>query len=195
MNVLIIPEDFTNDQHVLKPIVRAMLTACGKPRARIEICLEPRLRSVDQALDWRRIEEILADHQGMVDVFLLCVDRDGEPNRRQALDRIEQEAQRVLSADRRLFGVEAWQEVEVWLLAGLDLPEGWNWNAIRQERDPKEAYYVPLAKQRDLLDDLSQGRKTLALEAARHYDRIRQRCPEDVAALEDRVRKWLEEKQ
>ena len=37
------------------------------------------------------------------------------------------------------------------------------------------------------------GRKMLALEAARRYDRIRQLCPEDVAALEIRIRDWMKE--
>ena len=37
-----------------------------------------------------------------------------------------------------------------------------------------------------------EGRKTLAEEAARRYDRIRQLCPEDIADLEDRVRSFVE---
>jgi len=39
--------------------------------------------------------------------------------------------------------------------------------------------------------ELGAGRKTLAEEAARRYDRICALCPEDVAALEQRVRSWI----
>jgi len=35
------------------------------------------------------------------------------------------------------------------------------------------------------------GRGSLAKEAAAHYPRIRRLCPEDVAALEDRIRTAL----
>ena len=37
MNVLIIPEDFRKDQHVLKPILSKMLAAAGKPKANIDV--------------------------------------------------------------------------------------------------------------------------------------------------------------
>ena len=78
----------------------------------------------------------------------------------------------------------AWQEVEVWVLAGHDLPKDWTWQDIRQEPNPKETYFEPFAKQRSVLDEPGQGRKTLAREAAENYGRIRSLCREDVASLE-----------
>ena len=48
MNVLIIPEDFTYDQHILKPLVQAMFRALGKARARVAVCFEPQLGGVEQ---------------------------------------------------------------------------------------------------------------------------------------------------
>lgn len=77
-------------------------------------------------------------------------------------------------------------EIEVWVLAGHNLPSDWNWQVIRNEVNPKETYFFPFAEQRNLLDAPGEGRKTLAEEAARRYDRIRQLCPEDIAELEDR---------
>jgi hypothetical protein len=44
------------------------------------------------------------------------------------------------------------------------------------------------------LEGPGEGRKTLADEAVRRYSRIRQLCPEDIGALEQRVRKWLAER-
>jgi len=43
MNVLIIPEDFRQDQFVLKPIIKAMLSALGKRRATVKVCRDPLL--------------------------------------------------------------------------------------------------------------------------------------------------------
>jgi len=51
MNVLVIPEDFVKDQCILKPIIVAMLKARGKI-AKVIVCQNPRLRGIDQALNW-----------------------------------------------------------------------------------------------------------------------------------------------
>ena len=95
---------------------------------------------------------------------------------------------------RRLFLAEhAWQEVEVWALAGIDwrLKPKWTWEAIRSERDPKENYFEPIVKDRGLFDLPGQGRKDLGVEAARNYAKIRQNCPE-IRDLEGRIRRWIE---
>ncbi len=187
MNVLVIPEDFRKDQHILKPIVGAMLTAIGKPRANVRVCQDPLLGGVSEALRWERIQEVLNRYRGMVEVFLLIVDRDGLAGRRIALNALEVNAVAALPADRIFFAENAWQEVEVWLLAGLDLPRGWRWQEIRQDPNPKEAYFLPFAEERGVTAQPSQGRKILAREAAGNYARIRNRCAEDVLALEQRL--------
>jgi hypothetical protein len=191
MNVLIIPEDFRKDQYILKPIIAAMLAAIGGPRAVVRVCQDPLLGGINAALKWERIEEILRRYRYQVDLFLLCVDRDGEVGRRSQLERLEGQAAASLGAGRLLLAENAWQELEVWTLAGHDLQTGWRWAAIRAERDPKERYFSRLARQRKLLNEPGGGRKILSEEAARRYDRIRRRCPEDIAALEDRIRAWI----
>lgn len=190
MRVLIIPEDVKKDQYILKPIIAAMFHAVGRPRARITVCQDPRLRGITQATSWDYIGAIVERYQGMYDVLLLCVDRDGEPGRRATLNHIEQQARTVVAEDRLLLAEHAWQEIEVWLLAGHDLPAGWNWQTIRDERDPKERYYRPFAEQHGVWNTLGQGRKTLADDAARRYSRIRQRCPE-IEGLEQRIQHWI----
>ncbi len=192
MRVLVIPEDFRKDQYVLKPIVDAMLAEIGKRSSTVRVCNDPLLGGVSQALRWERIAEILARYP-MVDLFLLCVDRDGDSHRRARLDNLETKAASVLPAGSRLFAENAWQEVEVWVLAGHDLPAEWNWKDIRAHPNPKEVYFQRLARARKLLDAPGDGRRPLALEAARRYGRIRDLCPEDVASLEGRIRAWLSE--
>src|SRR5205085_10740520 len=82
LRVLVIPEDFRKDQYVLKPIIEAMMHAAGRPQAKVRVCRDPLLRGVAQALHWQRIAEIIERYAGMTDLFLLCVDRDGDAGRR-----------------------------------------------------------------------------------------------------------------
>jgi hypothetical protein len=88
MNVMIIPEDFRMDQFILQPIVTAMLAALGKPRAKVEVCLDPLLGGISRAMDAGELAQIVNDRP-MVDLFLLIVDRDGEAGRRLALNHLE----------------------------------------------------------------------------------------------------------
>lgn len=184
-NVLVIPEDFRKDQGILKPLISAMMTAVGKPRAIVRVCQNPRLGGTGQALDKKRIAEVVLKYP-MVDLFLLCVDRDGQSTRRQRLDNIEayiqNDCQRVLLAEN------AWQEVEVWVLAGLSaLPTEWTWSDIRNEVNLKEVYYLPTARKHGLEMEPDQGRSTLMRQAAANYQRIYQLCGEDIQPLQRRI--------
>jgi hypothetical protein len=123
----------------------------------------------------------------------LCVDRDGEVSRQDVLASLEQRAKREVGKDRAFLAENAWQEVEVWLLMGHDLPRKWKVKRIREEVHPKERYYQPFAESRGVLDLPAEGRDRLAREAATRYDRIRSRCIEDVRRLENRIRSWIED--
>ena len=51
MKVMIIPEDFQNDQYILKPLFSRLFRNIGIPSVEVLICHNPRLRGVvDQAL-------------------------------------------------------------------------------------------------------------------------------------------------
>ena len=197
MNVLIILEDFVNDESMVLPIVRAMMVAIGKPKAKVTVCKNPRLRGHAEALRWEKIQEILKIYGGMTDLFLVCVDRDGNEDRRAKLDGLEKKAQEFLSekyqSPKKFLGENAWQELEVWVLAGCeDLPKIWKWSEIRAERKSKTSYFMRFAEQRSLLEARCQGRGILAEEAAKRYDRIRQLCPEDIQELEKNIRQWCD---
>lgn len=190
MNVLVITEDFRKDQYILKPIVEALMAQVGRPNAKVRVCQDPLLGGVGQALKWERVQEILARYSGMVDLFLLIVNRDCEEGRRDALTRLEGLSAAYLGTSAAFLAEQAWQEVEVWVLAAHDAEKAFPWADVRAERDPKERYFAPLAEYRKLLDEPGQGRKTLAKEAAGRFSRIRQLCPE-VADLEQRIRATL----
>ena len=192
MNVLVIPEDFRKDQYILKPVISKMFESIGRKRARIKVCPDPLLGGVTEATKWERIEEILDMYRGMVQVFLLIVDRDGVKGRRKALDRLEKLAGDSLGDTACLYAENAWQEIEVWALAGLNpLPKKWKWADVRAEIHAKETYFDPFAKERRLLNEPGQGRTTLGRLAGQNYKRVRSRCPEDIQALEERLKEWL----
>ena len=178
MNVLIIPEDFRKDQYILKPIFERLFRSIGKRRAHIEVCQDPLLGGIDNALKSDRISEIVGFYP-MTDIFILCVDRDGKEGRRNRLDEIEAE---FVVTDLFL-AANAWEEIETWVLAGVDLPNEWTWTNVRAEIHVKEVYFEPLAAQRGLSDSPGGERKPLAEEAARRIGAIRQKCPKDFSNL------------
>lgn len=117
-NVLLIPEDPVKDGYVLKPIIEAMMRAAGKPQAGVVVCVDPWFHGTSQALRWQFIQEALSRNAGMFHLYLLCVDRDGDANRQAVLDSLEKQAKAAVGRDRAFLAENAWQEIEVWLLAG-----------------------------------------------------------------------------
>ena len=191
LRVLVIPEDFRKDEFMLKPMVKAMFSYIGKHNAKIVICTDPLIGGVSEALKWIRIEEVIEMYP-MVDIFLLCVDRDGLIGRRESLNNLENAAQTKFgTAKRVLFAENAWQEIETWVLGGLDLPSAWSWNDIRSEIQVKEKYFLPFCKLKSLLDSPAEGRGVLAEEASRKYGSVRtQKCIE-LSELDTRVSEWI----
>lgn len=183
MRVLIIPEDFRKDQYILKPIFERLFQSLGKPKARVRVCQNPRLRGIDQALNSDRMLEIVERYRGMTDIFILCVDRDSDTGRCRRLAQLEL----ICGATSEFLAANAWEEIETWVLAGLDLPKEWRWTDVRAQKDVKEMYFEPLAAQRGLSDRPDGGRKALAAEAARRIDAIRKKCPEDFDHLAQRL--------
>lgn len=183
MNVLIIPEDFRNDQYILKPLFSRLFRSFGTRRVHVDVCRDPLLGGVGEALKSGRIEEVVRKHRGMTDIFILCIDRDGDANRRQSLNRLESE----FNNGQTFLAANAWEEIETWVLAGLDLPPGWSWRTVRAEVQVKEQYFEPLVRQLNLSDKPGGGRKPLAEEASRRIDAIRQKCREDFGELAQRL--------
>ena len=180
MKILLIPEDFRNDQHILKPIFEGLFNDLGRPSLRVEVWLDPLLGGIGEALKSERLKDVVQQYP-TIDIFILCIDRDADLGRRQRLDQIEGEF------GDAFFAENAWEEIETWVLAGLNLPTDWSWKDVRAERDVKEVYFEPLAAERGLSDALGGGRKTLGEEAARRIGTIRQKCPDDFDALAQRL--------
>lgn len=180
MKVLVILEDPTHDQYVVKPIVQKLFDDLGL-RARVEVLLDPHLRGIDQALDGDTLQDIVDDHP-MMDRFILVVDRD--------CDRMGN-TERVLARQRdlgdRFLGCLAVEEVEVWMLAlypANELPSPWR--EIRAHCDPKEHYADPFLAAKGWTTEVGRGRKH-AMDALRGgLRRLLSRCPE-LADLRGRI--------
>ena len=189
MNALIIPEDFLKDQYILKPLFSRLFKSIGASSVQVRVCQNPRLRGIPEALTSERMARIVRRYEGMTDIFILCVDRDGEQGRRVRLNQIEQE----FGSSQTFFAENAWEEIETWVLAGLDLPPEWRWADVRAEVHVKERYFQLMAERRGLAGDSGESRKVLGEEASRRIRAIRQKCPEDFDSLGRRLESALQQ--
>ncbi len=183
MRVLVIPEDFRNDQYLMKPLFQRLFRTLGWRHAHIRICRDPLLGGIGEALKDERIQQIMTQYRGTMDIFILCVDRDGNEGRQERLKEIEKR----FGNDRHFFAENAWEEIETWALAGLKLPKNWDWKRVRAEVHVKETYFEPLARLRGVANSHSGGREELGEEAARNVPAIRMKCPEDFDTLAKRI--------
>lgn len=185
MKVLIIAEDPTLDQHILKPVAEQLFKDLGK-RVRADILWEPRLKGTGQALDAAVLHEIVRDNP-MEDLFLLLIDRDC--NR---FKNAERAAAREQEHHGKLLACLAVHEVEVWALAlhreELALP----WADVRRHCDPKEAFWDPFAEKSgwDEAGILAGGRKRAMRDLGRQWRGLLEVCPE-IADLRERIASWM----
>jgi hypothetical protein len=183
---MIIPEDPTKDHYLLLPLFERLFARLRQPRTKVIICLNPRMRGINDALDTGRLREIVTRY-AMIDYFILCVDRDGNKNRRSRLNEIEQ----IFTGKSVFIAENAWEEIETWTLAGLDLPADWAWSAVRSEISVKERYFEQQARLMGVANGPGGGRKEMGIRAARRIQAIRQKCPEDFGELAKRLRVLL----
>lgn len=186
-NVLVIPEDPTKDGAILKPLVEKMMADLGKPQATVEVCRDPSFGGISQCLDVARLKNEVVQVYGMVNLFLLIVDRDGQAGRAQSLASVEERLRAELGAGQQFFAENAWQEVEVFILAGSELPDGWSWAEIRADADVKNTFFAEFARLQKTSDQPHEGRRKLMAEAIKNWNRIKSRCPEDVRGLMERM--------
>lgn len=185
--VLVIAEDFTKDEAVLLPLVRRMLEEKGKPNANVQVCRNPNPGGIDTCLNSDWLAKNIVPLYPMVDLFLLFVDRDGDATRSARIAGVEQRVAAELPQEVKFIGESAWQEVEVFILAGMELPDQWKWQNVRADANVKNTYFMDYAKQAGTLQLPHAGRKKLMVEAISMWQRIKDRCPEDIGRLLSRI--------
>lgn len=182
MKVLVIPEDPSLDQYVLKPIVERIFSDIGKS-PRIQVLSNPRLRGVAQALDSAILTDIVETFR-MIDLFLVLVDRDGDARRQGVASQREKEHQ------GRLFVCLGIEEIEVWMLAIHHRATGIPWKQVRAEVHPKERFAQPFLEENAPKLDPGAGRAWAMRDLGTHWKRVLQRCPE-IRELQQRIEIWL----
>ncbi len=173
MKVLVIPEDQTHDQYIVRPVVEGIFDDLGKP-ASMSVLPEPRLRGSTDALDPKMLAAIVRDNP-MVDLFVLVVDRDCD--RRGHTERVAQ----LQAAHTPLIGCLAAEEVEVWMLAlhrdELEKLPKTKWRDVQNECDPKERFADPFLKRRGSSGP-GNGRKAAMREIRGNWKTLLSLCPE-----------------
>jgi hypothetical protein len=176
--VLVIPEDPTLNGYILKPLVERVLAAAGRPKARVVVLTNPRLRGYDHAVSAIR-EELLVRYNHW-DVWLFFPDAD----RAVALNELEQH---VGKSGVTLFCCPAEPEIEAWLLAGFRDEIPLPWGDVRKHPRLKEEVFDDFLARFGNQQAAGEGRERLMLETLKSYAALRRLCPE-IAGLEDRLR-------
>ena len=179
--VTIVPEDPTNNGYILKPVIRAVLNACGKPNAKISMLGNPRTSGYEHAKGLLRLE--LIKRYRFVNLLLFLPDADGK-DRTTEFNALEAEA---TANGTTLVCCAAEQEVETWLLAGHMDRIAAPWQIVRSDASVKENYFQPFL---DLYGDRRRpgsGREDLMATTLLNYAGFKARCPE-IARLEERLR-------
>jgi hypothetical protein len=183
VKVMVIPEDPTLDQYILKPVIERLFLDLGR-KARVQVLSNPRIRGVAQALDAAIVARIVAMYP-MIDLFCVMVDRDGEAERRPLEARMREQEH-----PDRLMVCLAVEEVEVWMLAlhreRLDAP----WQDVRSERDPKERFAARFLATHAPRLSPGHGRVWAMSDLGSKWRGVLTLCPE-LEDLKQRLGAWL----
>lgn len=183
--VLVVPEDSTNNGYILRPLVKKILSRCGKPNAWVDVLDDPRVRGYEHAKILLRTQ--LFEDYRFVNLMLFLPDADGK-DRGAEFRALEDEANRQ---GVRLLCCAAEQEVEVWLLAGhLNRLPSQSWPATRSNTSVKENVFQPFLAAYGNPKAPGGGRDVLMGQTLNGYGALLQLCPE-LADLERRIREIL----
>lgn len=185
LRVLVIPEDPTYNGYILKPLVERMLTALGKPNARVTLLTNPKLGGYEQAA--RAIREELPYRYAHWDLWLFLPGADKVKN----LQELERDLGRKGVC---LLCCAAVPEVEAWLLAGhrdhLKVP----WKQVRAHPRLKEEVFELFLREQGDPRSAGGGREKLMPHTLNNYHGLLSACPE-LEELEDRLRLAVETKE
>ena len=172
-SILVILEDPTNDQFIAKPIIQKLAADVGKPRAKVDVLRDPKMRGLEDVFKRDVWDRILLMYP-FVDLVVVVVDRDCNETRhhrlKQLLDDIRERGGRVI-------GTLAVQELEVWALAHYADELEDLWGTVREECHPKERYFTPFCKSKNVSGP-GGGRKMMMREAMRGFSSIAAKCSE-----------------
>ena len=177
---LVVPEDPTLNGYILKPLAEALLEDAGRPRAKVKVLDNPRVRGYAHAVQAIRGDDL---HAGYVfyDLWLFFPDAD----------RAKPDAMESLEAASRSRGVSllccpAQPEVEIYACVAFrdDLPG--TWDHVRTHPRMKEDVFEPLLAKHGHPRRPGRGRDLMITKSLRNLPRLLQLCPE-TKRLRDRI--------
>ena len=168
MKVLVVCEDPTHDQHVVKPIVERAMEELGFT-ASVSVLDDPHLRGIAHLL--AELPAIVADAR-MVQLLVVAIDNDCDRQRNRA--KIENAA----TQDPRIVTCCAMEEVETWMLALHRETLGAPWPDVRAHCDVKEAFAVPFLVRNGLQSGPGRGRKAAMRALRGNWRPLLNACPE-----------------
>jgi hypothetical protein len=183
-DVLVIPEDPSNNGYILKPLVSRILTECGKASSKVTVLTNPRAKGYEHAKALLRSQ--LFERYRHMNLLLFLPDADGK-DRSAEFRTLEEEASR---RGVRLLCCAAKQEVEVWPLAGYRHRLGVRWQEVRSDTSVKENVFHPFLAANGNPKAPGGGRDVLMGQTLNRYSALLQLCPE-LAILEQRIREIL----
>ena len=158
----------------------------GRGSAKIVVRQDPRPGGVGETLKPERLAEIVARRQGMIDVFVLCVDRDGDQDRRAKLDHIETKFKPTALFRKRLGRVGDVDPRGTAAASPLVMVQSSGGNNV------KEVYFEQLNRERNLTRHPGGGREIPGREAAGNIAAIRNKRPEDFDSLAQQIEAHLQ---
>ncbi len=180
---MIIPEDHTNDEHILILLLSRILQECGRPRAKLKVLQNPRAQGYEYICQKIRDSEVFTKHKNFNDLFVFIPDNDGK-DRTAQLEALEEIA---TEHDVRLIACAAVEEVETWLLAGhTDQLGATSWSEVRGDPSVKENHFEAFLAKHGDPKSAGGGREELMQATLQNYPGLKQRCPE-IAELERRI--------
>lgn len=186
--VFVVCEDHTLDQYVVVPIVKAMLSHLGKPKALVKVVTNPRLTGISHVES--QFVELAERYSAIGDVVIFAVDRDALDGVDGRGDRAQAFETRRANLDEAVRGkvevILAVEETEVWALWGSRADLGAAWSTVRAERDSKELYFDPQVTPADLRQPGGGRGRLVSQSLSNGWGSLVSGCPE-LKALEDRL--------
>lgn len=182
-NVLIIPEDPTNNGYILKPLIKRMMRECGKQKAQVDVLSNPRVQGYNHA---KTLMSEIFERYAHKDLILFIPDADGKDRRRE-FEILENEA---TEKGAKLLCCAACQEVEAWLLAGHLNKLEKSWSEIRADSSVKENFFADFLSSYGNTKAAGGGRESLMLETLENYRGLLDRAPE-LKDLQRRIQNLL----
>ena len=179
MKVLVIPEDQTWNGYILRPLVKAIMADAGRPRARVTIAPEPRLRGYSHAV--KAIREELPDLYGFFDLWLFFPDAD-----RASTDAMQALERNLAKRDIRLLCCAAQPELEIYACVSFRSDMQETWEDARRNPRMKEEVFQPLLDRHGNQRRPDRGRGLMIAKSLKNLRLLFQLCPE-LKCLRDRI--------